>query len=162
MLLCACNIRYKVVIQAVQDTVARVCGITHSKTNSNLNCCIQNAVFCQWPTVVPIAMAHSCMCACVRAHLARCAIQQCRAVSDHALLCSLYLLCPVCFSFILFKSAPHLNNKHTVFGKVVGGMEVLRKIELIPVDDADRPTVCHSTPCLLNCSLIVLQSDLTS
>jgi len=34
-----------------------------------------------------------------------------------------------------------LNGKHTVFGKLVGGMDVLRKIELVEVDADDRPKV---------------------
>ena len=46
-------------------------------------------------------------------------------------------------SFILFKSAPHLDNKHTVFGKLVGGFEVLTAMESIPTDDNDRPLVCY-------------------
>jgi peptidyl-prolyl cis-trans isomerase-like 2 len=41
--------------------------------------------------------------------------------------------------FILYKSAPHLNFKHTVFGKVVGGFEVLTLMERIATDDEDRP-----------------------
>jgi peptidyl-prolyl cis-trans isomerase-like protein 2 len=41
--------------------------------------------------------------------------------------------------FILYKSAPHLNYKHTVFGKVVGGFDVLTLMEKIPTDDEDRP-----------------------
>ncbi|CAM6051939.1 unnamed protein product [Sphagnum compactum] len=41
--------------------------------------------------------------------------------------------------FILYKSAQHLNYKHTVFGRVVGGLEVLALLEKVPVDDDDRP-----------------------
>ncbi len=41
--------------------------------------------------------------------------------------------------FILYKSAHHLDNKHTVFGKVVGGLDVLTKMERVPTDDDDRP-----------------------
>ncbi|KAH7307443.1 hypothetical protein KP509_22G058800 [Ceratopteris richardii] len=41
--------------------------------------------------------------------------------------------------FILYKSAPHLNYKHTVFGRVVGGMDVLSVMDKVPVDDDDRP-----------------------
>ncbi|CAA6662985.1 unnamed protein product [Spirodela intermedia] len=41
--------------------------------------------------------------------------------------------------FILYKSANHLNYKHTVFGKVVGGLTALAAMEKVPVDDSDRP-----------------------
>ncbi|KAK7252769.1 hypothetical protein RIF29_36963 [Crotalaria pallida] len=41
--------------------------------------------------------------------------------------------------FILYKSASHLNFKHTVFGGVVGGMTTLAAMEKVPVDDNDRP-----------------------
>lgn len=41
--------------------------------------------------------------------------------------------------FIMFKSAPHLDRKHSVFGRVVGGLPVLRDMELQPTDKDDRP-----------------------
>ncbi|CAI8588990.1 unnamed protein product [Vicia faba] len=41
--------------------------------------------------------------------------------------------------FILYKSANHLNFKHTVFGGVVGGLTTLAAMEKVPVDDGDRP-----------------------
>ncbi|TPX35344.1 hypothetical protein SmJEL517_g02262 [Synchytrium microbalum] len=41
--------------------------------------------------------------------------------------------------FITYKSCTHLDNKHTVFGKVVGGLETLSKIERVPTDDKDKP-----------------------
>ncbi|KAH7845497.1 hypothetical protein Vadar_002903 [Vaccinium darrowii] len=41
--------------------------------------------------------------------------------------------------FILYKSANHLNYKHTVFGGVVGGLLTLSAMEKVPVDDNDRP-----------------------
>ncbi|KAH9467958.1 hypothetical protein Pst134EA_011578 [Puccinia striiformis f. sp. tritici] len=42
--------------------------------------------------------------------------------------------------FITFRETPHLNNKHTVFGKVVGGESVLGKFESIPIDQlTDKP-----------------------
>ncbi|XAR51367.1 Peptidylprolyl isomerase [Bertholletia excelsa] len=41
--------------------------------------------------------------------------------------------------FILYKSANHLNYKHTVFGGVVGGLTTLSAMEKVPVDDNDRP-----------------------
>ncbi|KAH8079125.1 peptidyl-prolyl cis-trans isomerase [Aureococcus anophagefferens] len=41
------------------------------------------------------------------------------------------------FFYVTLKSATHLDNKHTVFGKVVGGHDTLTRIENVPVDDAD-------------------------
>ena len=41
--------------------------------------------------------------------------------------------------FITFRSCRHLDKKHTVFGKVVGGIEVLDKMEKIETDAKDRP-----------------------
>lgn len=46
--------------------------------------------------------------------------------------------------FILYKSATHLNYKHTVFGGVVGGLTTLSTMEKVPVDDDDRPLVSYS------------------
>eukprot|EP00727_Mastigamoeba_balamuthi_P006440 m51a1_g2416 putative peptidyl-prolyl cis-trans isomerase-like 2-like (546) ;mRNA; r:800009-801892 len=42
--------------------------------------------------------------------------------------------------FITYKPAPHLDGKHTVFGRVVGGLDVLRQMEEVPTDAKDRPT----------------------
>eukprot|EP00227_Mantoniella_beaufortii_P010073 CAMPEP_0197586896 /NCGR_PEP_ID=MMETSP1326-20131121/8713_1 /TAXON_ID=1155430 /ORGANISM="Genus nov. species nov., Strain RCC2288" /LENGTH=586 /DNA_ID=CAMNT_0043151563 /DNA_START=175 /DNA_END=1931 /DNA_ORIENTATION=+ len=41
--------------------------------------------------------------------------------------------------FILYKSARHLDGKHTVFGNVVGGMDTLAKLERVPTDKNDKP-----------------------
>ncbi|EFN51543.1 hypothetical protein CHLNCDRAFT_49208 [Chlorella variabilis] len=41
--------------------------------------------------------------------------------------------------FLLYKSAHHLDYKHTVFGRVVGGFDVLTAMEKVPTDDEDRP-----------------------
>ncbi|QRV90462.1 peptidyl-prolyl cis-trans isomerase, cyclophilin-type protein [Ceratobasidium sp. AG-Ba] len=42
--------------------------------------------------------------------------------------------------FITFKATPHLNGKHTVFGKLVGGEEVLDAMESTPrVPGTDKP-----------------------
>ena len=42
--------------------------------------------------------------------------------------------------YLTFRSAPHLDRKHTVFGKVVGGMSTLDAIEGVPTcDKTDRP-----------------------
>lgn len=50
-----------------------------------------------------------------------------------------YLLLANSSSFITFDRAAHLNLKHSVFGKVVGGNEVLTRMEKIPTDNAERP-----------------------
>jgi peptidyl-prolyl cis-trans isomerase-like protein 2 len=41
--------------------------------------------------------------------------------------------------FVLYRPAKHLDNKHTIFGKVVGGLDVLAKMEAVPTDGSDRP-----------------------
>ena len=41
--------------------------------------------------------------------------------------------------FITYRLCMHLNNTHSVFGKVVGGFEVLDKIEKIKTDRNDKP-----------------------
>ena len=41
--------------------------------------------------------------------------------------------------FITCGAAPHLDNKHVVFGEVVGGMDVVRMIEILEVGEADTP-----------------------
>ncbi|TDZ41168.1 Peptidyl-prolyl cis-trans isomerase-like 2 [Colletotrichum trifolii] len=41
--------------------------------------------------------------------------------------------------FITYRPAKHLDNKHTIFGKVVGGLDALSKMEDVPTDGSDRP-----------------------
>ena len=41
--------------------------------------------------------------------------------------------------FILYRQAQHLDRKHTIFGKVAEGLDVLKALEEIPVDGSDRP-----------------------
>ncbi|KAL1498332.1 hypothetical protein ABEB36_009145 [Hypothenemus hampei] len=41
--------------------------------------------------------------------------------------------------FITFRSCKQLDNKHTIFGRLVGGTDVLTEIERIEVDNMDRP-----------------------
>ena len=41
--------------------------------------------------------------------------------------------------FITTVPTPWLDNKHTVFGRVVGGMEVVMAIESVKTDELDRP-----------------------
>jgi peptidyl-prolyl cis-trans isomerase-like protein 2 len=41
--------------------------------------------------------------------------------------------------FITYKPAKHLDRKHTIFGRVVGGLDVLQRLENVPVGSGDRP-----------------------
>lgn len=43
------------------------------------------------------------------------------------------------FFIVTAESAPHLDGKHTAFGKVIKGMETVEKIENLPTDKNDRP-----------------------
>lgn len=45
----------------------------------------------------------------------------------------------IIFSFITFRSCKQLDGKHTIFGKLVGGMDTLTNIEQVEVDNKDRP-----------------------
>ena len=43
--------------------------------------------------------------------------------------------------FITIKDTPHLDGKHVVFGKVVEGMDIVQKLELVEKDGGDKPLV---------------------
>lgn len=61
--------------------------------------------------------------------------------------CTLYsytvnLCARVCScSFITFRPCEQLNGKHTVFGRLVGGLATLDAVERVPVDEHDKPKV---------------------
>lgn len=41
--------------------------------------------------------------------------------------------------FITYKATPHLDKKHTIFGRVDTGLDVLSKMENVPTDGSSRP-----------------------
>jgi cyclophilin family peptidyl-prolyl cis-trans isomerase len=44
------------------------------------------------------------------------------------------------FFIVTAPATPHLDGKHTVFGRVVDGMDVVDRIEATQTDGRDRPT----------------------
>lgn len=42
-------------------------------------------------------------------------------------------------SFITYRPCTHLDEKHTIFGRVVGGLDVLNQMEAVPTNEKDRP-----------------------
>lgn len=41
--------------------------------------------------------------------------------------------------FITYQAASHLDRKHTIFGRVTSGLDVLTKLEAVPTGGSDRP-----------------------
>ncbi len=43
--------------------------------------------------------------------------------------------------FITVAPTPHLNNRHTIFGEITSGYDIVEKISLSPTNAGDRPVV---------------------
>ena len=43
--------------------------------------------------------------------------------------------------FITHLATPHLDGKHTVFGKIISGMEIVTEIENVEIGENDRPII---------------------
>ncbi|QRV74741.1 peptidyl-prolyl cis-trans isomerase, cyclophilin-type protein [Ceratobasidium sp. AG-Ba] len=41
--------------------------------------------------------------------------------------------------FVTVRPCPHLNGKHVVFGRVVSGLDIIKQISKLPVDEKSRP-----------------------
>ncbi|KAI1340477.1 hypothetical protein F5Y15DRAFT_378759 [Xylariaceae sp. FL0016] len=41
--------------------------------------------------------------------------------------------------FVTYRPVKHLDRKHTIFGKVIGGTDILSKMEAVETDGSDRP-----------------------
>ena len=63
--------------------------------------------------------------------------------------CASLLIC----SFITFRQCTHLDGKHTIFGRVVGGIDTLAAMEKVACDEKDRPTVRISPVIRINFGL---------
>jgi len=48
--------------------------------------------------------------------------------------------------FITLAPTPHLNNRHTVFGKIISGIDIVQKIGSVQTGPMDRPV----TPVVMN------------
>lgn len=45
-----------------------------------------------------------------------------------------------CQFFICCRDLPHLDGKHVVFGKVIEGQDIVKKMEHVPTGPNDRPS----------------------
>jgi cyclophilin family peptidyl-prolyl cis-trans isomerase len=41
--------------------------------------------------------------------------------------------------FMIFRATPHLDGKHTVFGQMISGQNILRMLEKVATDKRDKP-----------------------
>ena len=59
--------------------------------------------------------------------------------------------------FITFQKTPHLNGKHTVFGRVEKGHDFLRKLEMVQTNQNDKPL---KKVTIVKCGQLIKKADL--
>lgn len=101
-------------------------GANRLRTNSRQTWYIKAEAFYLWQIRVQTPMDPNCKI-------------KTKQLVLHACLFLLILYYHCRFSFITFRSCRHLDRKHTVFGKIVGGLDTLNAIEKVEVDNKDRP-----------------------
>nr|XP_014015405.1 unnamed protein product [Salmo salar] len=57
--------------------------------------------------------------------------------------------------FITTKTAPHLDGVHVVFGLVISGFEVIKRIEGLKTDGASRP---YADVRVMDCGQLITKS----
>lgn len=114
--------RSRVEIQLALELAVNRYGTINSKMKSNHNCRILDVELSQWLIQVQIQTDHNCK-------ILTTDLRSTIKFKKKTFFCS----------FITYRSCRHLDGKHTVFGKLVGGLDTLSELEKIEVDNKDRP-----------------------
>jgi len=104
-------------------------GENHLRMNSDLISIIKEEEFYPWPILVQIQILLNCTCFFRSTRFLNPYNDLPYLSSWHAYFCS----------YITYRSCKHLDGKHTVFGRVVGGLDTLSAMEKVEVDNKDNP-----------------------